>query len=301
MDRGHLERAARQCPGLIKNNSFRLSKRLQIVAAFHKNAAFGRAADTAKKAERYRNNQCARAGNDQKRKRARHPDTEHPHTKQRREHSQQHGADHDGRRVVTREFGNKVFRLCFFRTGIFYKIQNLGDGGFSKFLCNTYTQQAALIHTAADDVTACAHIPRQRFACERRCINSGISVQNYTVQWDAFSCFDNDGVTHRHVVRVNLFQFAVTFNIGVIGPDVHQSCNGLTRTPHRIALEQLTHLIKQHDLYRFGKFLQTKSANSCQCHQKIFIKYLPVSDIPYGFPHDVPPDDCVDRKIKDEL
>lgn len=62
-------------------------------------------------------------------------------------------------------------------------------------------------------------------------IQRAVSLGDYAIQGDPLAGLDDDGVSHRHLIRVHLDQLAVPFHIGIVGTDVHQGGDGLRLRP----------------------------------------------------------------------
>ena len=101
MDCSHVEHASGERAGFVKHNYLGIGKRFKIVAALDQNAVFGRAAYAAEKAKRNRYDQRARAGNNEKDKRAVNPVGPAAAENQRRQYREQNGADYNAGGIIT--------------------------------------------------------------------------------------------------------------------------------------------------------------------------------------------------------
>ena len=62
-----------------------------------------------------------------------------------------------------------------------------------------------------------------------------------------FAGLDDDDAADFHFVRIDLFQLAVSFYIGVIGADIHKLADVAAALADGVALEEFADLIKEHD------------------------------------------------------
>ncbi|MPM31123.1 hypothetical protein SDC9_77676 [bioreactor metagenome] len=135
VDGGDGEGTLCQSAGLIENHGLRPSKSLQIVTTLHQDAASGRAAYAAEKAERYGDYQRAGAGDHQKNQRPVEPIAPYrPIEKRRRsgqdcqrqrgQQKQQRRRKHHAGGIVPGKAGNEVFTAGLALPGIFHHLQN---------------------------------------------------------------------------------------------------------------------------------------------------------------------------------
>ena len=151
----------------------------------------------------------------------------------------------------------------------------------------------ALVDAAADDVVALAHVAGQALARQRRGVQRRAPFQHHAVQRHALAGLDHDDVAHGHLVGIDLLRLAVALQVGVVRPYLHQLGDGLPRAPHRVGLEQLAHLVKQHHEHGLGVFAGGERAHRGQRHEEVFVKHLPVGDVAHRLPQNVPADDGV--------
>ena len=277
MDGGHIEYALGQRAGLIKDHDLGTGQYFQIVAAFDQNAVPRGPADAAEEGEGHRDDQSAGAGDHQKIERPGDGVGPGDGGKQRGQERQRHGGEHHGGRVIAGEFGNKVFRFGLFAAGVLHQVQNLGDGGFRKGAGHLDRQHAGQIHAAGDHVVPALHLAGQGLAGKGGGVYRGGALQYYAVQRDALACLDDDGAAHRHLLRGHLDQGPILFYIGIIGPDIHQGSDRLAGLGHRVALEELAHLIEEHDENGLRVFAHTERPHSGQGHEKVLVKDLAAS------------------------
>ena len=94
---------------------------------------------------------------------------------------------------------------------------------------------------------------------------------------------DHDDVADLNLFGIDLFELAVPLNVGVIGADVHQGADGFAALAHRIALEQLAHLVKQHDRDGLFQLAHAQRTHRRHHHQEVLVEHLPVKDGFHGF------------------
>ncbi|CUN71746.1 Uncharacterised protein [Flavonifractor plautii] len=293
MDGGDVKHAAGQSAGLVKDHEFRFGQYLQIVAALYQNTVFRGPADAAEEGQGDGDDQGAGAGDHQE---VQSPlDGVHPLDggKQGGQEGQSHGGQHHGGGVVPGELGDEVFCLGLLAGGVLHQIQNFSHSGLLKGLGDPNPQQAGQVDTAGDHIVAGLGLPGEGLAGEGRSVHIRGALQHHAVQGDALAGLDDDGVTHRHILGVYLPELTVHLNVGVVGPDIHQGGDGLAGLVYGIALEELAHLVEQHDEYGLGVFAGGQGAHSGQGHQKVFIKDLAVGDVAHGPPQDIPGNDGI--------
>ena len=93
-------------------------------------------------------------------------------------------------------------------------------------------------------------------------------------------------------------ELAVPLHVGVVGADVHQAGDGLAGLAHGVALEQLAHLVEQHDEHGLGVLALAEEAGAKgphrgQGHEEVLVEHLAVGDVADSPPEHVPADDEV--------
>ena len=262
----YLKAALGQGSGFVHGHDLCLGQRLQIIAALDQNSAFGRTADSPEEAQGHRNHQRAGAGNNQEDKRPVNPLTQRLTQNEGREECKQNGGDYHRRGIPMGELGDKVFAFGLFAAGIFHQVENLCHRRFPKFLRNPTGEHSRQVNAPADDIAPRFHLSGDRFAGQGRGVHRGGSLRHHAVQGYLFPCPDDNGIPYLHLIGINLGQRAVYHDVGVIGPDIHQPGDGPAGTPHRVALEQLAHLVEQHDGHALLIFAGGKGPHRCQRH-----------------------------------
>lgn len=79
--------------------------------------------------------------------------------------------------------------------------------------------------TAADNLHSRFHLAGHGLASEGRSVQCRKSFDDLTVQRDAFSRLYNNGISNLNLIRVNLNQFPVFFDVGIVRADIHEACN----------------------------------------------------------------------------
>ena len=290
VDGGDVEDALGQGARLVEHHDLRFGQHLQVVASLHQNTGPGGAADAAEEGEGHRDHQGAGTGH--------HQEVEGPldgvqpaHlSEQGREEGQGHGGQHHDGGIPPGKAGNEMLRLGLSAAGVLHQVQNSGDGGLLKGPGDLDLQQAGQVDAAGDHVVAGLDLPGEGLAGESGGIQGGAALQHHAVQGDALSGLDNDGVSHCHLLRVHLLQTILRLDVGVVGADVHEGGDGSPGPIHRVALEQLAHLIEQHDEDGLRVLSDGQGADGGQGHQEVFIKDLPVGDVAYRPPQHIPAD-----------
>ena len=138
----HIEYTLGQGTGLVKYHIFGLRQRFQIIGPLHQNTTGTCCSDSSEERKGNGNDQCTRAADYQESQGTNDPRAPgcriaHDQVDHRRQDGQCQSTVADCRGIISCELRNKVLRLGLLHTGILYQIQNLGYGGFSKFLGGT--------------------------------------------------------------------------------------------------------------------------------------------------------------------
>ena len=297
-DFGDSKTALGQGARLIKDHRVRLGQRLQIVAALDQDALAGGSADTAEEAEGDGDDQRAGAGHHQEVQRPQYPGAPGTQPHQGGQHGKGYGAQHHGGGVIPGEFRNKVLRLGLFGSGVFHQVQNFGHGGLAEGAAHLHPQQTAEVDTAADHLVPGRHIPGHGLAGKGGGIQGGGALHHGAVQGHPLSGTDDDDLVHRHLLRVHGDHLAIPLHVGAVGADVHELGDGGAAAADGHTLEQLAHLVEEHDGHAFPVFSTAEGADGGQSHEKVFVKYLAVFDVPDCLPQDVPADEGVGQQIE---
>ena len=287
MDRGHLKLALGQRAGLIKHHHACPGQFLQVVRSLHQDAGLSGAADSGKEAQRNADHQCARAADHQEGQRPVNPvapfriQAQEQPAHRRRKHRKRQRAEHDCRRIVLRKPRDKVLGAGFPRAGIFHEIEDLRYRTLTEFPCGADLQHAAHIHAAADHLIAGLHIPRQAFTGQGAGIQRSRPFFHNAVDRDLFPGLDRNQRTDLHLVRIHPRQLSVLHDVRVIRPDIHHFADVPAAFAHRIALEQLADLVKQHHRNSFHivpglRQTDGQRTDGCHRHQEVLIEYLAV-------------------------
>ena len=310
----YLEYTLCQSTGLIKYNTFCLGQCLQIIRPFYKYSRIAGSSDTGEETQWDTYYQCARTADDEECKCTVDPSapfcrdshTKHPH--KRRKNCKCDGTVYHCRGIDPCKFSNEVFGFRFSGACIFHQIQNFRHRGFAELFGRLYLQHARHIDASADDLVALLCISRQALSCQCTCVESRRSFYDDTIDRNLLPRLHHDHGTGLYFVRIDLFQFPVLFNIGVIGTDVHQVTDISAAFANSITLEPLADLIEQHNRYgfyiipcfvfsHFGIYCNCDRADRGYRHQQALVKRLTVLDSFKCFDQDI----IADHKIRDQI
>ena len=275
-DFGDREAALGEGAGLIHRDNLSLCKGFQIVAALDQNTAPGGGADTAEEAQRNGDDQRTGAGNDQEDQCTMYPVKQRLVQDQRRDKGDKQCRKHDTGGIPVGKTGDEVLGFRLLVAGILHQIEDLGNGGFAELLGDADGQQAGHVDTAADHFAALGNISGNGFTGQRGGINGGAAFQHNAIQRDALAGTDINGISGLDCLGIHLGQLTVHHDVGVIGTDIHQLCNGTAGTAHRIALEPFTDLEQQHNHHTLGKLAGKEGAEGGKGHQEFLIEQLAV-------------------------
>ena len=163
-------------------------------------------------------------------------------------------------------------------------------------------QHTGHIDAAAENFFSLEHVARYAFSCQGTRIQAGRTRDDDAVNRHFFTGLHDDNRTDFDFVRVYLFQFAIGFDIGIIGPNIHQFADVAAAFADGIALEQFTNLVKEHNGNRF-RIIAVFIDSQCQGphrrhgHEKIFVKHLTVANPLHGFAQYIIADNAVGNDI----
>ena len=217
VDAFHRKNALGKGTGFIENHTAGLGQSLQIVGALHQDTAAAGSADAGKEAERDADDQSAGAADNQKGQspvKPLPPLSLQPQKQQadyRRQQKQSQRRTAHSRGIDPGKAGNKILGPGLAGAGVFHQFQNTGNRGLAKLFCRLDMQQAAEVHTAADDLIPRLHLSWQTLAGE------GTGVQGRTP-------FRHHAVNGQLLPRLqnacgDLFPVAVD-DLGIDGPGI---------------------------------------------------------------------------------
>ena len=311
MDGRDLKHALRQSAGLVEHDDLRRGKGFQIVRALDENALLACAADAGEEAQGNADDKGARAAHDEERQRAVDPVDPlrvcaEGHAQQRHGNAQQHRADAYGRRVDAGKAGDERLGAGLAGAGVLHKVKNFRDRGFAEGLRGTNFQNAAHVDTAADDLVALGNIAGKALPRQGAGVQGGIAADDDAVQRDLFAGLHDDDAADGDLIRVDLLELAVLFDVGVIGTDVHQRTDVAAALADGVALEQLADLVEQHN----GDTLdvvaalrpngEEERAERGDSHQEALVKCAAVDDADACLAEDIVADDEVGGHIGQE-
>ena len=224
----------------------------------------------------------------------------------RRDHRQGNGGQQEQRQrrqgnaggVVPGKAGDEILTGGLFLPGVLHQVQNFGHSGLLAGTGDLHPQEARLIYAAADDGIAGGHIPGSGLTGEGGGIKRGYPLQHHAVQRHPLAGLYHHHGAHFHILRVHFFQLSVRpLQIGGIRADVHQGGDGLAGLAHGIVLEQLPHLVEEHNEHRLSVLPGAKGPHSGQGHEKVLVKDLSVCNIADGFIEHIPADDGIGNKV----
>ena len=204
---------------------------------------------------------------------------------------------HHAGSIVPGKAGDKSLAGGLFLAGLLHQLQNAGDGGLAAGLGDPQTQRAALVDEAAEDLVPGRHVAGKGLAGEGGGIQGGRALQHHPVQGDFLSRLDHNHVADGHFLGGHLLQRAVPLQVGIVGPDVHEGGDGLAGAGDGVVLEQLAHLVKEHDEHGLGVFAGEKGAHGGKSHEEVLVKHLAPADAAHRLAQYVQADDGIGDQI----
>ena len=119
------------------------------------------------------------------------------------------------------------------------------------------------------------------------------AFDDHAVDGHLLTRLDDDDGADLHLVRVDLYEFAVLLNIRVVRTDVHERADVFPAFVDGKALEQLADLIEKHNgdgLGIIAAFVDQGNDHSTDrrhSHKKVLVKDLSVPDALEGFEQDI--------------
>ena len=158
-----------------------------------------------------------------------------------------------------------------------------------------------MVDAPADDVIPGLHLAGHALSCQGGGVHHGLALQHHAIQGDTLPGFHGDGIPHRHFLRVHLGQLAVPLHVGVVRANVHEAGDGFPGFAHGVALEQLPHLVEQHDEHGLGVLALAEKSGAegphrGQGHEEVLVEHLAMGDVPGGLPQHIPADDKIGRQ-----
>ena len=308
MDGDDVEGAVSERARLVEDDGLSLGEGLEVVRPLHKNATLRGAADAAEKRQRHGDDERAGAAHDKECEPAQDPVRPSARAEKRRDDGEDQRYDDDDRRVVAGEARDEVLGARLLLRGVFDKLEDAADCRFAEGFCRADGEHAGQVHTAGEYLGALFDDARDGFAGECRGVELGRAFHNNAIDGNALARLHDDLVADFHLVRVDLNKFAILHNVRVVGRDVHHVGDGLAAFADGVALEELSHLVEQHNRGafchvrpRFREEHHGERADGRDGHEEVLVEDLAVADVLDGFDDDVVAGDEVGNEEEREL
>ena len=233
----HVETAIGKRARLIEHHRFGMSERFQVVTTLHQDAQTRSAANATEERKGNRDNEGARARNNQEGQAALNPIGPTLAEQQRRQHSQNKSTNSDNRRIVARKTRNEVFGLGLLLASAFHQLKNARDRGLLEGFAHFHRDLARHVYAARNHFGALFHMTRNGFSGKCSSVELSGTFHNGSVKRNALARLHHDLIAYANFVRIDLNKLAITHNIGKIGSNVHHVGDRLTRLAHGVALE----------------------------------------------------------------
>ncbi len=272
-----LETPARERAGLVEHDGVHTAEGFQIISAFHQNPPPGSAPDSAEKAERDGKHQRAGARDHQKNQRAVHPFRKRgAGDQQRREECQRHGRKDHGGRVVPGEFRDEILGARLAAARVPDEVEDFAGGRFAEFLRDLHREGTVQVDGAGEHLAARLRTAREGFPRQGGGVQRRAALRDPAVQRDFFAGPHQDGIAHGDFFGPDPADRPARFQVGGIGPDVHQGGNGSFGAVHGPVLEIFPDPVKNHNRRALGVFADRKGAENRDAHQKILVEHVAV-------------------------
>ena len=136
---------------------------------------------------------------------------------------------------------------------------------------------------------------RDGLARERGGVELGHALDDGAVDGNALARLDHNDGSHSDLVRVDLLELAVlTLDVCVVRGDIHHGGDGLATLADGVCLEQLAHLVEEHDRRALGHVWVSvgeedhrEGADRGDGHEERLVKGLAATDVAVGLPEDI--------------
>ena len=282
MHRRHLKHAFREGAGFVEHHRLQLGKLVHEVGAFDEDALLGRAAQAAKKSERYGNYQRARTGYHQEQQAAVNPGGPLAGN-DAGNHGNQHRQRHYNGGIDFCKTRDEALAPGLVLSGILHQVQDFGGGGFAEGLGGAHAQNARLVHAAGENFIALRNASGHAFAGQCHGIQAGVAIHDNAVHRHFFSRLNDDDLAHPDLFRLHGDQVSGALHMGGIGPNVHQVRDGFAAIAFRLFLEPFAQLEEQHHKHRLRELrlgtrqkADAKRADGGHAHEEVFAQGLAV-------------------------
>ena len=272
---------------LVKDNCADIRQCLHEIGTLNQDSLAAGSSDPSEKGQGDADHNGAGAADDEKCQRAVDPfgpqcpsaaPVQENHAHDGPQHCQRESAVTDGRCIPPGKSGDELLGFCLPGTSILHQIQDPGCGRLLKLPGRLYSQDSGLVDRSAQDLISLRNVTGQRFPCERGGIQRRRTLYDHSVDRHPFPGLDEQDTACLHIIRIHLLHPVLRHQIGIVRTDIHQFTDIAAALSDSDALEELTDLVKEHDSHSLGIFTEHHGSDRRNCHQEIFVKYLPVPD-----------------------
>ena len=277
----NLEHTLCQCSCLVTHNVFRIWKRLKVVRTFDQNTLCRCSSDPSEETQRYGYYQCTWAADNKCCKGSDDPlgpcsRVTHDHVYQRRKNCKCKRRDTYSRCVILCKSCDEVLWSGLLHAWVLDEIKYLGYGWLSKLLGCLDLYKSVEVDASTDDLITHMNLSRDTLSCECTCVEWGWTLNYLSVDRHLLARLYDYDSPNLNVIGINLFQLAILLYVRIVRADIHKCCDVLSALSHRVALEQLTNLIEQHNRRCLLVLTEHHGANRSYSHKEILVKYFSV-------------------------
>ena len=166
-------------------------------------------------------------------------------------------------------------------------------------------EHAAHVDAAGKDLVAGFDFARRALAGEGGGIERRASAGDDAVDGHFLAGLDDDDRAGGDLVGIDALEAAVSFDVGVIGADIHEGADAAAAFADGVALEQFAGLVEEHDGDGLGVVAvlvngQRHGADRGHGHEEILVEDLAVFDALERFAENVVADGQIRHEIKQE-
>ena len=234
-DFGH---AARQRAGFVERHAADRAGPFEVRTAFDQHAFARGARQRGHDRHRRRNNQRARARDDQQHQRAIDPASQRRTEGQRRNDGDRERQRDDRRRVDAREPLDECLRGRPLRLRLLDEVDDARERRVPSQPRDPDVERAAAVDAAGKHFVARRLVDRQRFACDRRLVDRALPADHRAIDRNLFAGPDHDDSAGR-IVSTGRFSLAVAAHQRLGRREIHQRAHREPRALERSRFERL--------------------------------------------------------------
>ena len=184
---------------------------------------------------------------------------------------------------------DKAVDLRFACCRVFYGIQNTSDHGFFQSFFHADLKLSGGVDATRSDLITFIYSNRYRFSCDRRSVDTAVSLNYDTIKRDAVSGTDQKNVSDLSLFRGNYLDIIACDQVYNFRTKVYGIHDLPAASFNGFFLKKLADAVEEHNAYGLSRIIDGKSGKCCNAHEKVFVKNLSVRDVFGSFYNDNTP------------